>query len=996
MQRKLRSILSLVLLMPVAGLGAWTTEASAQATGTIIGQVVDAMSGRSLIDAQVHVPGTGLGVLTNANGRFTLLNVPPGQVTLRVDLIGYSSQEATVSVAAGQTVTANFNLDQDAIALEELVVTGVGKETERRKLSTSVDVLSADEISQVPVTSVDQLLQGRVAGATINAQSAQAGTAALINFRGTSSVFGAQTPVIYVDGVRVDNSQSTAAGTGGEQSSALADLLTSDIDRIEITKGGAASTLYGSDAATGVIQIFTKRGRPGDARVTFRSEMGYDQPELKYMFDMPLTFPSQVQDGEISPTFLQDQFWQTGLATNQYISASGGNDAMTYNVSGRVQNEEGVQPKNESTIYAARGGMQVTLSEDFSLNFSGNYTRSQFQRLFNGTAIADPLTTFEVGDALFFSGAQDLQEALDIFLMPDIDETINRFIFSGGFSWNVTDDWFARFTTGLDYRGNSQRILEPIGFTPGEPTGQLTRYDRNHTSFSIDAATGYTWTSGSGDFANDITVGFQGFREDESRFTSTGTTFALPGAPDFDEAADISSSESNTELFTGGLYVDDSFDMWNRLTLSLGIRLDGSTAFGDEVSYEQYPKAGLSYLISNEDFFPTFGGFLNQLKIRAAYGETGKPPSPFDKDRSFDAVSFRGESAPRFDNPGNPDLKPERTSTVEVGFDASLWNNRIGLDFTWYDAKTTDALFFVPEQPTTGQGTQLRNVGEIRNTGIEVAWSMQVLNTQDLAWSLGGTFQMVDNKVTDMGTAAAFTVEGSQKRVCGPPIDCDEDGSVDKNDELPVGAWYVTMPIDTNGDGLPDASERGYTGGFPTPDKSGSFTTSIRIGTAWTISSLADFALGHQVFDWGSVWSTFNGIYRRETIECVPRDQWASGGEPGAGCAVLFPVRYGTDGVAIGRYSQSQARSAFIYGGDWFKWRELSIRYTMPDTWANALRAERGSLYASGRNLWIWSDNQLIDPELNGISGGGLALGSESSITASSPRRFRFGVELVF
>ena len=131
-------------------------------------------------------------------------------------------------------------------------------------------------------------------------------------------------------------------------------------------------------------------------------------------------------------------------------------------------------------------------------------------------------------------------------------------------------------------------------------------------------------------------------------------------------------------------------------------------------------------------------------------------------------------------------------------------------------------------------------------------------------------------------------------------------------------------------------------------------------------------------------------------VRCVPRDQWASGGEPGPDCAYLFPVRYGTDGSEIRNYSQSQARSAFVYDGDWLKWRELSVRYTMPESWANALRADRGTLYASGRNLWIWSDNAMIDPELNGLSGGGLALGSESSITASAPQRFRFGVELVF
>jgi hypothetical protein len=131
--------------------------------------------------------------------------------------------------------------------------------------------------------------------------------------------------------------------------------------------------------------------------------------------------------------------------------------------------------------------------------------------------------------------------------------------------------------------------------------------------------------------------------------------------------------------------------------------------------------------------------------------------------------------------------------------------------------------------------------------------------------------------------------------------------------------------------------------------------------------------------DYGSVWSTFNGIYRRAEIE-----------------GVAFPLRYNTAGVEIGEYSQSSARSAFIYDGDWFKWREVSVRYQMPDGVVSALRSERGVLYASGRNLWIWSRNKMVDPELNGLSGGGLELGGESSVTASSPQRFRFGIELVF
>ncbi len=937
---------------------------SAQNTGSVSGRVVDAASLRPLADAQVIIAGTGLGTLSNAQGAYLIQNVPPGELTIQVVILGYGTQEQTATLAPGGVAHVDFSLGQDAIALDELVVTGLGKETQRRRLSTSLDVISAEEISQVPVTTVDQLLQGRVAGATINAQSSQPGTASLINFRGISSVYGSQMPVIYVDGVRVDNDASTAGGTGGEQSSAIADLLTSDIERIEITRGGAASTLFGSDAATGVIQIFTKKGRIGETRFTGRMEMGYDQPELKYMFDTKLTFSDLVEAGDVSGKFMEENFWQTGLAQNYYLAVDGGNAQVTYSMSGRISDEEGVQPKNGSTMYSLRGGLQARVGDDFTMDFSGSLTRSNFQRLYNGTAIADPLTTFEVGDALYFSGAGTLQEAFDIFLMPDIDETVNRFIFSTGFRWDASDNLFIRANTGMDYRGSQQRQLDPIGFTPGEPTGQIYRYQREFTSFSFDGAA--TWSQPIGEIhVSDFTVGIQGYRNDESIFTGTGTGFALPGAPDIDEAGELDVSESNTERFTGGVYLEEQLDLWEKLTLNAGVRFDASSAFGDEIATEAYPKAGVAYLVSSEDWFEGVGGnWWNDLKLRMAYGETGKPPGPFDKDRSFNAMSFRGNAAPRFDNPGNEDLKPERTSTMEVGFDAAFWDNRIGLDFTWYDAVTSDALFFVPEQPVTGQGTQLRNIGEIQNTGIEIAWNVQVINRPNLAWSVGGTFQTVDNEVTDMGGAADFSVDAGHKYVTLG---------------RPVGVHYLETPIDSNGDGFLDSYEELYSGGQSTPTKSGSFNTSIRLGNAWTISSLADWAGGHEVFDWGSVWSTYNGIFRREEIE-----------------GVAYPIRHDLEGNEERTYPWTQARSAFLYDGDWFKVRELSVRYSVPTEWAARIGADRGSIYGSVRNLWIWSRTDMVDPELNGISGGGLVLGSESSTTASPPRKFRFGVEFVF
>ncbi len=960
--------------------------ASAQAqTGVISGLVLDDASQRPLANAQILVAGTGIGQLSNSSGRFVLLNVPVGENTVQVTLIGYEPAERTVTVSPGQTANIDIGMSSTAISLNEIVVTGVGAETTRRALGTSVDVLSAEDFELAPVQSVDQLLQGRVAGATVSATSAQPGTGSLINFRGVSSVFGAQTPVIYMDGVRVDNDQSTAAGTGGEQSSALSDLLTSDIERIEVTKGGAASTLFGSDAATGVIQIFTKKGTPGAPRVTARVEQGVEMPELKYIFDMGLIFPERVESGEITERFMRDLYFKNDHTQNYYVGVSGGTADVTYNVSGRLGDRGGTQPKDASTNYNIRGGLQASLTDDFTLEFSGSYVRHNFERLYNGAAIADPLTTFEVGDALFFSSASTLHEALDIFLLPQIDESVNRFIFSAGARWNIRDDLTFKMTMGTDNRNNQQRTYQPIGFTPGEPTGNLRRWDRDFTSVSLDGGVTYAWESAGGTTGSSLTVGVQGFREEESVIWGNGRTFALPGTFDFDDAAVITAGEGNVEVFNGGVYVDEQLSLWDKLYLGGGFRVDAGSSFGDNIDTELYPKATGSYILSDDIGLP----FVDELKIRTAYGQTGKFPGAFLKDRTFSATSFRGESAPRFANPGNEDLRPEKTSTIEAGIDAALWDNRIGLDFTAYEARTTDALFDVPRQPVTGQSIQQENVGEILNRGVEVALNLQVLNTQTLAWSIGGTFQYNHNEVTDMGGVPDFNAEGGQKRVTGCWTQSDpNDASTCRGG--PVGAWYLSMPVDTNGDGLPDGSERNFTGSFPVPDKSGGVNTTVSVGHDLTISALADWAGGHDVFDYGSVWATFNGIYRRERVRC--------GMEDGAvqGCDYAFPTQYNEDGTERGKYSQGAARTGFLYDGDYFKLREVSVRYALPEGVARLVNAGRAALYVNGRNLWIWSRNQMIDGELNGLSGGGLRLGSESSITLSPNRTFRLGAEVVF
>jgi TonB-linked SusC/RagA family outer membrane protein len=966
--RWMRAVLVALALLPSA---AWAQEG-----GRITGTVRNALTNQPLAGVQVVVQGTTRGALTDRAGVYTVTNVPPGTYTVEAKLIGFEGRSQQAAVAAGATARADFTLRESAVALEGIVVTGQGTSVERRKLATAPEVITAEAIDRAPVTDVGQLLQGRVVGATVQTTSAQPGQSPLVRFRGVTSIFGSQTPVIYVDGVRVDNSRGNGFGTGGEQTSALSDLLASDIERIEITKGGAASTLYGSDAAAGVIQIFTRRGTAGKPIITARVEQGFDTPETKFIKDVGFAFPEEqypefYENSNFNQDFVKDEFLKNGYLQNYYVGVNGGNEGATYNISARIQNSTGVQPKNEQTIYSLRGGMQAFVAEGLRLDFTGNLTRNSFGRLFNGTAIADPLTALEVGDALFFSGAETLDEALRIFLLPDVNEEVNRFTFGTTASYNPSPLFNSRFTVGVDYRSSEQRILEPTDFVVDADEGEINRYNRNFTAVTLDYAGTFSYPR-EGRFTSDFTFGVQGFREDESQIFATGTNF-LPGSKEFDAAANITASEINTELFNGGIFFQERIGLADRFFLEGGVRFDGNSTFGEDVKFQAYPKFGAAYTASDEPFFrERFGGLVSALKLRAAYGEAGKPARPFDRDRTLSAVPFRGTSAFRFANPGNQELRPEVTATFETGLDAGFLDNRVGVTFTYYNATTRDALVPVAEQLSTGfRAAQLRNLGEIENRGIELGVNLGLIRTSAVDWDFGVTYSTFKNEVTDLGEVSAFSLDLG-RRV--------EEGH-------PVGAYFVNTPIDTNNDGLPDSFEQQFKGTQPFPTQTGSFTTALTLFRTLSLNALADWAKGATVIDFGSAWASFNGLER-----------------------VTFPTRYSLSGEPVRKYSYTQAFSSLLLDGDFFKVRELGARYALPTRFAGRMGAERATLYGTVRNVYTWvPDSQclfaeeclsnLVDPELNGVSSsdvGNLQLGGATSITLPAPRQFRLGVEVSF
>jgi outer membrane receptor protein involved in Fe transport len=687
-----------------------------------------------------------------------------------------------------------------------------------------------------------------------------------------------------------------------------------------------------------------------------------------------MIYPDYADEPWFDDHWLRNNFFKNAYHQNYYMGVSGGREDIIYSVSGRIQDNDGVQPKNDAFLINLRGSLQADVTEKLGINFNANYTRNKFARLYNGSSIADPLTSFEVGDVLYFSGEDNFADAQRVFLLPDIDEQVNRFRFGMGFDYRHSQIFSARGTVGLDYRTSTQRQFAPIGATvSNNGNGEISRYQRDFTSATLDVGGTFSYPY-EGTITSDFTFGMQGFRDDIGITDIYASDFALPGAPEFDEAGAIDARETNTEIFNGGVYLQEEVGLGDRLFLNAGMRFDANSTFGDDVQVEAYPKLGASYIVSDEVFFQqALGAFINTMKLRFAYGQTGKFPEPYRRDRSFSATAFRGESAARFANPGNTDLGPEVVTTIEPGVDIAVLDQRVSMSFTYFDAKTTDAMMFVPEQPVTGLGAQLRNVGEITNSGIETELNLKVLNGENFRWDIGATYNTVDNEVTSLGGQAPFFIRAGG----GRDVQYVDVGH-------PVGEWRVRTPYDSDNDGKLDSDSLAFTGESPIPTKTGSFNTTVTLFNNLTLSASADWAIGHQVIDWGSAWAQYNTIYRREQID--EDFEW--------------PTQYELEidgGAEIGRYWFTDAMNYLLCDGDWLKLRQISARYNVPQDLAAKFGFDRAVVYGSVRNLKIWSKNPMIDPELNGIrSADNLALGGESSITLSPSRQFRFGLEVVF
>ena len=938
-------------------------EPGVQTVGTVTGTITEAGSQRALAGAQVYVPDIGIGGLSNNQGRFVLLSVPEGETTIRVELIGYGTAEETVTVASGQTTVLNFALQVRAIALEELVATGTALATERRKVGNTLSVLDASKLQEeAPITDFTQLLQGRSPAVTVLPTTGTVGAGASIHIRGVTSVTQTNKPLIYIDGVRADDS-SNGISVGGVSPTRLTDINPSDIDRIEIVKGAAATTLYGTQASNGVVQIFTKRGRTGPARWSALIEAGGERIATGRM-------PGRLWTEFVGPTGFRahdpKEVVHTGLVQNYQLSVGGGADVLSYYVSGGFQRQEGsVTPEvNWMNQTFGRVNLSAVLHPSLSIAVNTGYVNSMLRLPDNDNALHGVYS--QVVSGIPYT-ADERRPWGERWGSHEINKTVlttqgvNRFTSGVKIDHNPLPYFAQTLTAGLDWYQQLDEKLFPYGFEgSGNNLGRKESRQRQMKNTTLDYRASLTHDV-SASLETQLSGGFQANLSRDHRTASTGQDFPAPGLETVGAAVITSGTENWINETNAGFFTQLDLGFLDKVFVTGGVRFDGNSAFGENFPFQAYPKASVAYDLSNEGFWPT--DIAPTMKLRLAYGASGRAPAQFAADRTFSPVAAEdAQPAVTPWNVGDPDLGPETSYEIEFGFDAGLFDDRIGLEFTRYDQVTKDALVYKRYPPSEGfERTQLANVGEIKNWGWEVGIRGLILARDQVSWDASFQLSSQGNKVTSLGGEPSFSGGNGTRVVEGYPA---------------TGKWtYVVDHWNPTTRTFVRVDTMQYRGDA-SPKWRGSLTTSVRLYNNLAIGGMAEFATGMIGINFARGWA----------IGKLTGDEYL---------ALLEKPTGKKTPAADSLYSMWRAvtNSGFVEEADWLKLRELWLTYQLPESWVSRYGLRDTSLRVSGRNLLVWAPDWTgPDPEVKyGGNEGDLNIGYDFN-TMPIARRFTLSV----
>ncbi len=1005
----------------LVGIALVASDAVAQ--GTISGRVVDSTTNTPVASVAISIVGSRFGAMTNTDGSYTITGIPVGAQQVKASRIGYRPKTASVTVVAGGNQPVNFSLSPAAAFLQQIVTTGYGQQR-REAVTGAVSTVKAADAAVGVQANVNDMVQGRVAGLTMVTNGGEPGAGAQIRIRGTTSISASNEPLYVIDGVPIQNVETEAGGIGlgGSASlprSPLNSLNPGDIATITVLKDAAATAIYGSRAANGVILIETKQGSSSNQTVEFDSYVAAVAPakrlgllngsEYRNFFQSTPSLASRVNTLGTENNDWEDAVLRNGLTHNQTVALSGGSNTTKYRASMNYMDNQGVVENNGFQRFQARVNGTTTKFDGkllMGVNLSASQTNNKYipfentggfeGGVFTNMATFDPtqptLKNVVPGSPYFEYGLGRQSQRNPVGLINQITDeaTTNRVLANVSTSLQLFEGLTSTVNIGVDRTNSVRQTYWPAASPAGaEFVGRARNVNRDLSSATLQALLVYDPKFFGPRHETQITGGYEyakydigEFGAEAQRFLSDGfKTTNLGGGAQLIPPFSFLQDSRIASFFTRANY---GFD--NKYFITGVLRRDGSSRFGTANKWSLFPAISGAWKISEEEFAK--GLPFSDLRLRAGWGRQGNQGvAPYS---SLTLLGTDGGARYVFGNQvytgvvpnqnPNPDLKWEQTTQTSVALDFGVLNSKITGTIEYYQKNTNDLLFTVDVPQPAPVSTQLQNIGSVSNKGLEATIDMNVWRSGRNSWTSGLVYTMERNEVTDLGVGREFIATGN---VSGQGQSGQQSQRLLKGQ--PIGTFFGPeyVGVDAQGKQL-----------FNKYDASGSQT-----GTT-TSPSAADFrVLGNANPSFAFGWR--NQVnYGKFDMQLLMRA--SVGGKTFNNTSLVYATKGNAlqnknfiksaldDGVAITEPSIYSSR--WLESASFLRVQNLTIGYTF--TMPRQSRRDNARFYLSGDNLLLLTGYSGFDPEV--FAAAGLASRGIDYLSYPRARTFTSGVKITY
>lgn len=752
-------------------------------TATVSGKITS--KGDPLPGASIQEAGTTNGTSSTGDGSYKFSVAAGKAVTIKVSSIGFKDAQSVITLNAGESRTVNFELEEGSKFLEEVVVTGLSINAKQKELGTSRATIGSETINSLPAPSAEAALVGRLPGVEVFSTDGAPGGGFRFRIRGGNSISGSSEPLLIVDGIFMDNAnRNTTSGAAGGNSATgaatfgmqngtrgLGALNPEDIESMEILKGAAAASLYGSRAASGVIVVKTKSGGQGKLKLDYSLDIG--SMELargvsKYKMNWNATEIGQwanlinptktiytdaniAQYGNNPLTDYTTESFRKGSFSRNTVRLQGGTRKFGYYFSGNIQNTIG---QIKGTDFKTKGGLLSLSSEPLrglSVKVNLNYQDADRNQVAAGSpGFFVPNRWANDALAMPFMRYTDVKntvqgiKSLDDYATIQRENVSTRLTVSGNINYKITGNLSADVNAGIDRSKVKGQMIYPSGLVAIFPAGRLDQDYEELTQKTLTLGLNHAWQISPKLYVKSA-VGTQ--YDDNERFYDYTRFQNLTAGKDPRDTSNYTGPQK-AQFFqvlpivrTIGIYFNETIGIGEKLFLNIGGRFDRSTSFIPQFFF--YPRASASYQATPN------------VRFRAAYGVSGTQPAPYLSTLTFRSVGggYNGSGTNYVpNNPPNSDLKPEEQSEIEFGFDASLLKGRLNVEVTYYNKSFSNLLLNAPINPAINFGLTngIRNVGGMYNRGLELSVNATVVQTPSVTWNVGFTGATLQNEMTTM------------------------------------------------------------------------------------------------------------------------------------------------------------------------------------------------------------------------------------------------------